>query len=98
VIELDLSANAKLIPAVLRPKGRVIVYGTGPEATIPAAFCLVNSIGLRFLLVYELSPAERAEALAAIADGLSWLKHRIAEPAFALDDIATAHEAVERGA
>jgi NADPH2:quinone reductase len=97
VVELDLSANAKLIPAVLRPKGRVIVYGTGPEAAIPAAFCLVNSIGLQFLLVYELSPAERAEALAAIGDGLSWLKHRIAEPAFALEDIASAHEAVERG-
>jgi NADPH2:quinone reductase len=97
VIELDLSANAKLIPVVLQPKGRVIVYGTGPEATIPAAFCLVNSIGLQFLLIYELSPAERAEALAAIADGLGWLKHRIAEPAFTLEDIASAQEAVERG-
>jgi len=98
VIELDLSANAKLIPGVLRPKGRVIVYGTGPEATIPAAFCLVNSIGLQFLLVYELAPAERAEAIAAIGGALSWLKHRIAEPTFALEDIAPAHEAVERGA
>ena len=29
VIEMDLAANAKLIPAVLRPKGSVIVYGTG---------------------------------------------------------------------
>jgi NADPH:quinone reductase len=97
VIEMDLSANANLIPSVLRPKGRVIVYGTGPEAAIPAGFCLVNSIGLQFLLVYELSPAERAKALAAIGDGLSWLKHRVAEPAFALNDIASAHEAVERG-
>jgi NADPH2:quinone reductase len=31
IIEMDLTANAKLIPAVLRPKGRVIVYGTGAE-------------------------------------------------------------------
>jgi NADPH2:quinone reductase len=97
VIELDLSANAKLIPSVLRPKGHVIVYGTGPEATIPAAYCLVNSITLTFFLVYELDAAERAAALAGIADGLNWLKHRIAEPAFGLDDIAAAHEAVERG-
>ena len=28
MIELDLAANAKLIPAVLRPKGSVIIYGT----------------------------------------------------------------------
>ena len=34
VIEMDLAANAKLIPAVLRPKGSVIIYGTGPEATL----------------------------------------------------------------
>lgn len=98
VIELDLSANAKLIPGVLRPKGRVIVYGTSPDATIPASFCLVNGIGLQFFLVYELDAAERAAALAGIADGLSWLKHRIAQPAYALEQIAEAHEAVERGA
>jgi NADPH2:quinone reductase len=97
VIELDLSANAKLLPAVLRPKGRVVVYGTGPEATLPSAFCLTNSIGLQFLLVYELDPAERAAALAGIAEALGWLKHRIAQPTYTLDDIAAAHEAVERG-
>ena len=82
---------------MLRPQGRVIVYGTGPEATIPAAYCLVNSIALRFFLVYELDAEERAAALAGIADGLNWLQHRIAEPTYALEDIAAAHEAVERG-
>lgn len=97
VIELDLTTNAKLLPTVLRPKGRVIVYGTGVEATIPASFCLVNSIGLQFFLVYELDIPERAAALAGIADGLHWLKHRIAEPVYMLGDIAAAHEAVERG-
>ena len=54
VIEMDLTANAKLIPAVLRPRGSVIVYGTGPEAVLPAAFCLVNTIRLQFFIVYEL--------------------------------------------
>ena len=38
LIEMDLSANANLIPQVLRAKGSVIVYGTGPEAVLPAAF------------------------------------------------------------
>jgi NADPH2:quinone reductase len=98
VIELDLSANAKLLPAVLKPKGLVVVYGTGPEATLPSAFCLTNTIGLQFFLVYELDAAERAAALAGITEASSWLKYRIAQPTYTLDDIAAAHEAVERGA
>jgi NADPH:quinone reductase len=31
IIELDIAANAKLIPAALRPRGVVVVYGTGPR-------------------------------------------------------------------
>jgi NADPH2:quinone reductase len=96
---MDLSANAKLIPAVLRPKGSVIVYGTGPEATIPAFFFLTNSIRLQFFLVYELDATERARAVGAIGHALSngTLRNRVAQPTFKLDDIAAAHEAVERG-
>jgi NADPH2:quinone reductase len=99
VIEMDLAANAKLLPAVLRPKGRVIVYGTGPEATIPAAFCLVNSVRLQFFLVYELDANERARAIATIDNALKKgaLLNRVAQPTYKLEDIAAAHEAVERG-
>jgi len=99
VIELDLAANAKLIPTVLRPKGSMIVYGTGPEATIPAAFCLTNTIRLQFFLVYELDAAERQRAVAAISHALERdeLINRVAKPTYALADIAAAHEAVERG-
>lgn len=99
VIEMDLAANAKLIPSVLRPKGSVIVYGTTPEAVLPAAFCLVNSITLKFFLVYELDAAERARTLSAIDDALKRgaLINRVAQPTYALADTAAAHEAVERG-
>jgi len=99
VIDMDLTANAKLLPAVLRPKGSVIIYGTGPEATIPAAFCLVNSIRLQFFLVYELDATERERAIATIDSALKQgvLLNRVAQPTFRLDDIAAAHEAVERG-
>ena len=38
VIEMDLSANAKLIPAVIRQHGNVVVYGTGFEATHSGRF------------------------------------------------------------
>ena len=99
VIELDLAANAKLIPAVLRPKGSVIVYGTAGDALVPAQFCLVNSICLRFFLVYELDAGERARTLAAIGEALAdgKLINRVAQPTFSLNDIAAAHEAVARG-
>jgi NADPH2:quinone reductase len=98
VIEMDLAANAKLIPSVLRPKGSVIVYGTGPEALLPAAFCLVNSITLRFFLVYELDAQERERTVSAITRALEQgkLVNRIG-PTFPLAETAAAHEAVERG-
>jgi NADPH2:quinone reductase len=99
VIEMDIAANAKLLPGVLRPKGSVIIYGTGAaEATIPASFCLVNSIRLQFFLVYELDAAERARTVAAINAALErGLVNRIAKPTYALADIVAAHEAVEKG-
>jgi NADPH:quinone reductase len=99
IIEMDLSANARLIPGVLRPKGSVIIYGTGPEAALPAAFCLVNSIRLQFFLVYDLDANERERALSAIDDALKAgrLLNRVAQPTYPLADTVSAHEAVERG-
>ncbi|HME29430.1 MAG TPA: NADPH:quinone reductase [Pseudolabrys sp.] len=98
VIEMDLTGNAKLIPNVLRPKGTVIVYGTGPEAVLPAAFCLVNSIRLQFFLVYELDSSERQRAIATLIDALKsgTLLNRVYQPTFSLSDTVAAHEAVER--
>jgi NADPH:quinone reductase len=100
VIEMDLAANAKLYPTVLRPKGSVIIYGTGAaEARLPAFFCLTNSIRLQFFLVYELDAAERERAVGAINRALAQgaLSNRIAQPAYPLTDTAAAHEAVEKG-
>jgi len=94
-----LAANAKLLPSVLRPKGSVIVYGTTPEAMLPAAFCLTQSIRVQFFLVYELDHAMRERELTAINSALAHgtLHHRVAQPTFALADIVAAHEAVEKG-
>jgi NADPH2:quinone reductase len=100
VIEMDIANNAKLLPGVLRPKGSVIIYGTGAaEATIPASLCLVNSIWLQFFLVYELNAQERARTVAAINTALEAgkLVNRVAKPTYALADIVAAHEAVEHG-
>ncbi len=99
VIELDISANAKLMPQVLRPRGTVVVYGYGaPEAEVPLFFFLRNAITLKFIYVYELDPAERTAALSAITHALEagTLINNVAAT-FPLADIVAAHEAVEQG-
>jgi NADPH:quinone reductase len=100
VIEVDLTANAKLLPAVLRPHGVAVVYGTGSaEASIPASWLMVNSATLRMFLIYDLSAADRAAVLNELGTLLAQgrLVHAVGQR-FPLDAIAEAHEAVERGA
>jgi NADPH:quinone reductase len=99
VIELDLAANARLLPGVAHAHTKVVIYGTGAMvAEIPAQFLLTSAITLQFVFVYELTPAERIAALAVIARLIEQrqLLHNVAAT-FALDDIVTAHEAVEQG-
>ena len=98
VIELDLTANAKLLPGVLRPRGTVVVYGTQAEAPIPAQWMLVSAITLRFIFVYELTAEERKAAVDAITHMLEQ-KRLINNVAltFRLDETMSAHEAVEGG-
>ena len=98
VIELDLTANARLLPAVLRPRGTVVVYGTRAEAQIPAQWLLVNAVALKFIFVYELSPEEREAAMGTFTRMLAEkrLVNNVALT-FPLDDIVAAHEAVEQG-
>jgi len=98
VIEMDLTANAALLPAVLRPRGTLVVYGTGPQVQFPGSFCLVNNITVKFLLVYELTADERTRAIADITRMLesNALKHNVAQT-YPLAEIVAAHEAVESG-
>jgi NADPH2:quinone reductase len=98
VLEMDLSANAKLIPAAIRQHGKVVVYGTGFEATIPAGFCLIHGITLKFFLIYEISEAERDAAITEITNLLEQnrLLHNVVET-YPLEQSVAAHEAVESG-
>jgi NADPH:quinone reductase len=98
-IEVDLAANAKLLPEILAPGAIVAIYGSSsPQVTIPFQFLLQNSIALKFFLVYEMPHDERERATRDINGMLSRgeLIHNVAQT-FALDDIAAAHEAVESG-
>jgi NADPH2:quinone reductase len=99
VIEMDLSANAKLYPRVLRARGSVVVYGTGtPESQIPSQWLLVNAVTMKFIFVYELTQEERAAAVGEI-NRLLEAKRLINNVAktLPLSETVAAHETVENG-
>lgn len=99
VIEVDIAANAKLLPNVLRERGCVVIYGTGaPDCPIPSQLFLRNAITLKYIYVYELTASERAAALKAITHALEAgsLKTMIGAT-FPIAETAAAHQAVEGG-
>ena len=97
VLEVNLSANAAVDAAVLKPNGSVVVYGSDEDvAPVLARASIVKAIAYRFFLVYEMPLAQRQAAIAELTGWMEQgkLKHTVAER-FALTDIAAAHEAVE---
>ncbi len=99
VIEMDLTGNATFYPAILKPHAAVVIYGmSAGEAMLPSMWLMQNSITLRFFLVYELQEADRAAGIAELTQLLEGgrLIHTIARR-LPLDEIAEAHDLVERG-
>lgn len=99
VIELDLSANGKDYPNILRPHATVVVYGmSSSESTLPTAWLMRNSITLRLFLVYDLGAADREACLAELAALLesNRLIHTVGRR-LPLREAALAHELSERG-
>lgn len=101
IIDMDLSSTAHLIAdAIVKPHGTIVCYGSNLAGDIPISFpaMLWNSYTLKCFLVYELTPDQRSAAIAELTRLLAsgGLKHTIGAR-FSLNDIAAAHEAVERG-
>lgn len=99
VIEVDFAANVNASLAVVRPEGDIVVYGSSrPEIAVPFFPAIVNNVRLRFFIVYNLSPADRAAAVELLT---GWLRSGSLQHAVAvrlpLDSIAEAHELVEAG-
>jgi NADPH2:quinone reductase len=99
VIEMDLTANAKLYPACLRPQPTIVVYGMGTaESTLPSFWLMRNQATLKFLFIYEISDADRQAGLREL-DGLlreGSLQHTVGLR-LPLAEIARAHDLVEQG-
>ena len=99
IIEVDLAANLQQDLQAVRADGEWVVYGSGArDVPMPFGPLILKNIGVRFFIVYHLSPADRARALehltALLARGA--LQHNIAER-LPLERIADGHALVEGG-
>ncbi len=98
VIEVNLSANAATYTRVIRPGGRVTVYGSDNwAAVLPLVDYLIHGLALRFFIVYELNAQQLDAGIAGVHAALAaGLDVKIAAR-FELADTAAAHEMVEAG-
>ncbi len=99
VVEVDVTGNAALYPQLMAPFGLAAVYGAnGAGAEFGFGPSILKGIGVRFFIVYELTPAQRATAIAALQ---GWLEAGLVKHAVAarlpLAQCAAAHDAVEQG-
>lgn len=99
VIEVDFAANVASSLAAVRPEGDIVVYGSGkPEIAVPFFPAIVKNVRLRFFIVYNLAPPDRAAAIAQLTTWLEAgrLQHNVAAR-LPLESVAEAHELVESG-
>ena len=100
VVEVDVTSGAALLPRLMAPGGVCAVYGAnGADATVNFGAAIMRGIALRFFIVYELTPAQRATAIGALTPWLErgLIRHAVAAHA-PLADCAAAQDAVEQGA
>jgi NADPH:quinone reductase len=99
VIEMDLTANARLYPACVRPHATLVVYGMGAmESTLPSFWLMRSQATMKFVFIYEISDADRQAGLreldALLREGA--VLHTVGQR-LPLAEIARAHDLVEQG-
>ena len=99
VVEVDLAANAALLPQIVAKDGLCVCYGSGKaEMSLPFFPLILSGVAIRFFIVYALPPKARVDGLAQVTRWLEAgaLRHAIGA-VLPLSAIAEAHERVERG-
>jgi NADPH:quinone reductase len=107
IVEVSPAANAALDAAVLKPHGVVAIYANngGDEFTIaPVRSMMTLNATWHMLLLYTMSPAAHEAAVASINSALAAGAISVGAESglplhhFSLDDVASAHRAVQDGA
>jgi NADPH2:quinone reductase len=100
VIDMDFSNTARwAAEGALAAHGQVVCYGSNAlDVALPFRPWLFQSMGVKFFLVYDLTPADRQRALARLSLMLAQnqLQHSIGAR-FSLEQVARAHQTVEAG-
>ena len=100
IIDMDFSTTARwAAEGALAAHGQVVCYGSNAlDVSMPFRPWLFQSMGVKFFLVYDLTPADRERAVARLSAMLAQqqLQHSIGAR-FALEQIAQAHQTVEAG-
>lgn len=100
IIEVDFGANLQTDAAVLRTNGTIAAYSSTrkPEPVLPYYAFASKGANLRFIQGFAIPEEARLRGEQAIAElaAAGQLKIAVAET-YPLDQIPTAHEAVERG-
>ncbi len=99
VVEVALGANLDTDLAVSGPETVVVTYAaTAPDPVLPVRACMSANVTLRFVLLYTVPETAVDQAVADITGALrAGALTPLPVHRFRLDDIAAAHEAVEKG-
>ena len=98
IVELDLTANAKLYPGVLRPRGTVVIYGTGGGGDATGAMAPGERHRAEVRLRLRAHAEERHAAIDTITRMLTEKRLATMWPRpCPSSDIVVAHETVEQG-
>jgi NADPH2:quinone reductase len=102
VVEVD-TANLDMDLDVVAPGGNIAIY-MGGAVTVPGFKAMVKNVSLDYVLTYTTTPAEKADAVAAVAEAVNAGAFRVGDDAglpiirFPFERVADAHEAVENHA
>ena len=99
IVDMDFSGTASWAAEALKPHGWVVCYGSNAlEQNFQYRPWLFTSLGVKFFLVYDLSPDDRRASIARLNGWLERgsLVHTIGAR-FALSQTVAAHQAVEAG-
>jgi len=100
VVDVDFGGNLEQVLNVIRVGGTIATYASMSdiEPRIPFYRMMFMDLTIQLVIVYDMPESAKLRAISDIDQALrsGWLKHRIAHR-LPLEDIAQAHERIERG-